>query len=77
MTPQEIEDTRKLLKEVLPPSVANNLCALALDGILFRAWINGAQSNACLLATSLANCATAQEHRAAITKLIASGKISP
>lgn len=75
MSPQEIEEQRKLLKEVLPPSVANGLCELALDGLKFRGWVDGASRCPSIVATALAHCTKPEQYRKVLEDLLASGKI--
>lgn len=77
MTPEQVEDQRKLLREVLPENVANELCELALDGLRFRVWCEGASNRTApgigRLAQLLAKCITPQMYREAIDKFIVEG----
>ncbi len=81
MTPQEIESWRRTLVHDFPLEDMNGLCELALDGLRFRAWCNGATpgGGVSTMAKLLANCTTPQMYREAIDKFIvarAKGELS-
>lgn len=79
MTPADIEQTRKWLSSggALKSDTSQALCELALDGLKFRAWANGASSKPSVVAVALAPCSTLHDFRLAIERLLADGKISP
>lgn len=75
MTPQEIERFRQTLREHYSTDIVNSLCELALDGLKFRFWCEGATHTPGRLASALANCVTVDQYRRAIDKLIAPGSV--
>lgn len=72
MTPERIEEFRKASGE-------DGLCELALDGLRFRAWINGIADLAtiCEVAKAIAYARTPNQYRTAIDGLIGKGRIRP
>jgi hypothetical protein len=72
MTPEMIEACR--INPTLAMVDRQRLTELALDGLRFRAWCEGASTfgrpGICDIARLLAECTTAQDYREAIDKFI-------
>jgi hypothetical protein len=69
VTPEDIERARLALSE-RGFSDVNQLCELALDGLRFRAWIEGASYEPAGVARALAYCLSPQDYRTAIDGII-------
>lgn len=71
MTAAEIERLRLgLAQHYTEESTINDLCALALDGLRFRIWIDEATHRPGRVAKALADCLTPNQYRTAIDSLI-------
>jgi hypothetical protein len=89
LTPSEIDEWRKIWMQDVDSHVPAlrdaamqrlQLCELALDGLRFRVWCEGATPGGgiCTMASLLAKCVTPQMYREAIDKFIvmrAQGKV--
>ena len=76
MNAGEIERLRQVLRGRIDPDLANRLCELALDGLKFRAWCEGATRTPARFATGLAGCLTVKDYRTAIERLMHPGLIT-
>ena len=73
MKPDEIEQWRVTLAHTFAGCGTEQLCELALDGLRFRAWCEGASDTTwgvLRLAKLLAKCIKPQEYREAVDKFI-------